>query len=395
MPDNAPPLLQTPDYYGGSIVNLMSSIVDGLGGDATGAAPLRLLAPDRVAAARNVVLLVIDGLGYRQLSGSPAGNAFREHLAGSITSVFPTTTTSAITTFLTGLAPQQHGLTGWYTWFRELGSVLAVLPFQTRAGAADMQAAGIDARAFFQLRPLPDRVAAPCWQVLPARIAHSAYNLAHSGRAQIQTYRRLGGMCDKITAIAQQPEPEKFIYAYWPRLDTLSHQHGSASKRAEKHLGELDDAFAALLQSLRGTGTLLLVTADHGFIDTTAETRLSLNDYPAIRDTLCLPLCGEPRVAWCYVEAHREREFEHAVARELGGAAQLIRSSELLTRGFFGNGTPLPELRSRIGRYALLMNDGYTIQERLYGEKELQLIGAHGGLSEDELHVPLIVAECD
>ena len=125
---NQPGAMSRPDYQDGSIVNLMASLILGLGGVPHGYAPLRELKPERLQRYRNIVLLVIDGLGHQYLTRAGAGGTLHAHLQGRITSVFPTTTTTAITTFYTGLAPRQHGLTGWHTWFRELGCVLKVLP---------------------------------------------------------------------------------------------------------------------------------------------------------------------------------------------------------------------------------------------------------------------------
>jgi hypothetical protein len=39
------------------------------------------------------------------------------------------------------------------------------------------------------------------------------------------------------------------------------------------------------------------------------------------------------------------------------------------------------------------MKADYTLNDWLFQEQRYQLIGAHGGLSEDELLVPLIVVE--
>ena len=56
---------------------------------------------------------------------------------------------TAITTFLTGLAPQQHGLTGWHTWFREFGCVLRALQAPPRYGGASLSKVKIDAAGLF------------------------------------------------------------------------------------------------------------------------------------------------------------------------------------------------------------------------------------------------------
>jgi hypothetical protein len=52
-----------------------------------------------------------------------------------------------------------------------------------------------------------------------------------------------------------------------------------------------------------------------------------------------------------------------------------------------------PRLKDRIGDFALLMRDGYAIQDTLPGEEPPALIGMHGGSSSAELEVPLIIAE--
>jgi predicted AlkP superfamily pyrophosphatase or phosphodiesterase len=125
--------LTLPDYHGGSLVNLMSSLTTALGGNSS-YAPLAALPPQALADARHVVLLVADGLGHDFLIGRDS--ALRRHLHSPLTSVFPSTTASAIPTFLTGLAPQQHGLTGWHMYFREIGAIAAPLRKGPRAVAS-------------------------------------------------------------------------------------------------------------------------------------------------------------------------------------------------------------------------------------------------------------------
>ena len=133
--------MPVPDYSGNSIVNLMASIVSGLGpvpsesenGDVI-YAPHPLVTPEMLAATRHVVLLVFDGLGYDYLRRRMPGGAIDAGVRDPITSVFPSTTTSAISTLLTADAPQQHGLTGWHMWLREIGMVASPLPFRSRSG---------------------------------------------------------------------------------------------------------------------------------------------------------------------------------------------------------------------------------------------------------------------
>src|SRR3990172_9319949 len=112
-----------PEYNAGSIVTPRASLIAARGGEPPAYGPLRGLDASRLRSAANLVLLVVDGLGYDYLVRVGAAGALHSHLKGHITTVFPSTTATAITTFLTGMAPQQHALTGWFMHFKELGGV--------------------------------------------------------------------------------------------------------------------------------------------------------------------------------------------------------------------------------------------------------------------------------
>src|SRR5918999_5564525 len=117
-----------PDYSGGSLVNLMSSIVAARGGKALHS-PLRNLRTEELRAARNLVLLIVDGLGDNYLMRRGAGGELARRRRASLTSVFPSTTASAITTSYTARTPLEHGLTGWFTYFGEAGRGFGARPF--------------------------------------------------------------------------------------------------------------------------------------------------------------------------------------------------------------------------------------------------------------------------
>jgi hypothetical protein len=376
-----------PDYKGGGITNLMASLVLALGGGDTGYAPVTGLDLERVRQARAVLLLVVDGLGYRYLQSS--GSMLAACCQGPITSVCPSTTASAIPTFLTGRPPHQHGFTGWFTYFSELGAVLSVLPFNVRLGHSPVQA--LTPADLCGAAPVFDSLAVPGQLVMPDWIAGSVFNRSFSGRARVRPYRNLKGMERQIT---EAVKTGGYVYAYWPEFDALAHEFGVASPQVEAHFRQLDRLFESLIGRLAGSGTLLIVTADHGFIDTTDASRLRLKDHPGLAQTLMAPLCGEPRMAFCYVHPGRAGQFEEYVRDVLDREAQLLSSAEMVEAEWFGLGEPHPRLGDRVGHYALAMKENYIISGELPGERALNHIGVHGGLSGEEMLVPLIVAEC-
>ena len=378
-----------PDYCGGSIVNLMSSILQAFEAGAQLYPPLRALPPESLTK-RNIVLLVIDGLGHDNLIAHRKDGALLRHLQDRITSVFPATTATAVTTFLTGTAPQQHGVPGWFTYFREVGSVLAVLPYQPRHGS---RVPKIPMRMLLDHVPVFDRLEARSHVVAPKRIVHSEFNVAHSGKAQTYGFTSLSQMFEAIENIARAPRERNYIYAYWPELDRLAHEHGIASREALAHLAQLDEAFASFLAEISGTSTTVIVTADHGFIDACTDQAIELETHPQLARLLTLPLCGERRAAYCYVHPTERERFVEYVTAHLEAYAEVRDSKYLIESGFFGLGAPHARLQERIGDYTLIMKDRSIIKDWLPGEPRYAQVGVHGGMCPEEMYVPLIVAE--
>ncbi|NIR59597.1 MAG: alkaline phosphatase family protein [Gammaproteobacteria bacterium] len=380
-----------PAYDGGSIVNLMSSIGAGLG-DRPRYPPLAALEPREVAEARNVVLIVLDGLGDAYLAAQRPGGALMRHRRERMTTVFPSTTASAITSFMTGLAPQQHAMTGWFVNLREVGAVAAILPFRPRAGGNTFTHAGVDPRRVFDYSPLFERIDRRSWIVTDERIVDSDYSATTSGPAERVAYSDLDECFARVRDLVRAGKGPRYVYVYWPRLDGLAHELGIAGPEAAAHLRDLDVAFERLVEELRGTDTLVIVAADHGLIDTDPEHIVHLHDHPELDATLALPLCGEPRAAYCYVRSGAGERFEHYVERHLSHCCSLHRGADLIREGYYGRFEPHPRLHERVGDYVLLARERYVIKDRVLGEDAFAQIGVHGGLSADELHVPLIVA---
>ena len=119
-----------PDYAGGSLVNLVASVVAACGGKPRHPL-LAALSAAELSEAENIVLVIIDGLGDHYLARRGAGGELARRKRASITSVFPSTTASAITTSYTGRTPLEHGLTGWFTYFGAAGCVASPLQFRS------------------------------------------------------------------------------------------------------------------------------------------------------------------------------------------------------------------------------------------------------------------------
>ncbi len=380
-----------PDYAGGSIVNLMRSIGDFYGADASPYPPLSAIT-ERIDVAERIVLLVIDGMGAELLRAIGADTIFSQQQCAEMTSVYPPTTASAITTFMTGLAPQQHGLTGWFMHFRQIGAVTAVLPFVPRFGAESLAASGVAINTLIGGTNFFDTLGCKSTMLLPQAICDSEFSGLFGGRSRRVPYTSLEDFAQKLKRSCDGETDGQYVYAYWSELDRISHIHGPSSPAVARHLNELSKALIPIFEACANSGTLLVTTADHGFIDSGSEQRIDLIDHPKLANMLSLPLCGEPRSAYCYVRPKYTDRFEHYIAAELGEFARLVPSETLIDEGWFGIGEAHPELSSRIGDYTLQMRGRYTLADSLPGEHRFNMNGVHGGTAAAELYVPLILS---
>lgn len=374
-----------PDYLGNGFVNLVASLVEARGG-APRHPPLASLPVAELRDARNIVFVIVDGLGDGYLRANGGDGHLARHRRAAISAVFPSTTATAITTSFTGATPLQHGLTGWFTYFSEAACVAAPLPFQRRGEKALL---GIAPERIFLERSLFDTLAVRSIVVSYRPIIDSRYNVHHNGSAERRAYDDLAGFIEQTAEAVRSGPERKLVYAYWPDFDALAHRHGVGSAQVRAHFDALDAAFGELLSRLAGSDTLLALTADHGFIDCPAEDSIELP--PSLSALLRFPLCGERRVAFCHV--HEPANFVARAQAVFGARAEVRPSRELLEEGWFGTGRAHPRFAERIGDVVLVMKGLGTVKDWVAGEPRHLHIGNHGGTSEDEMRIPLVVAK--
>lgn len=379
-----------PNYKDGSIVNLMSSILNAFG-EKSQYGILRKLDTGSLRKSTNIVLLVIDGLGYEFLQKHGAGSFLRKHLQDKITSVFPSTTATGVTTFVTGLAPQQHAITGWFMLLKELGIVARILPFNTRYGGFPLSEIEIDPSFILGNQPLSARIKADTYYMVPINLYESDYTIATSIGAKRVYYDSLEECLGKLTNVINSTRDQKFIYVYWAEFDSLCHEFGTESAEVRAHFRELDKNLAALSNNLKNSKTTMLITSDHGLLDSSEADRISLKEHPDLVKTLTLPLCGEPRVAYCYVHPSRIKTFKEYVTKKMSRYCTMHSGRDLINGNFFGLYKPHDKLFDRVGDYVLIMKKNYVIKDSVMGEAEHFLNANHGGVSTQEIFVPLIV----
>lgn len=246
---------------------------------------------------------------------------------------------------------------------------------------------GADAGALFRAPGIFSSLPMSSHVVTSRDIADSLYNLHHCAGAERHPYEKTAAMVDEIERIVKAGAGRKFIYAYWPKYDRTAHRYGCESREAAARHAEIDEAFGELAARLAATDTIVVATADHGFVDVSPAEALELPS--SLAAMLRFPLSGERRVAYCHV--HARSEFVQRARDWLGERGEVRESARLAAQGWFGGGTPHPRFDERIGDVTLVMNGHYTVKDWVPGDPRHVHIGNHGGVTEDEMLVPLIV----
>ena len=243
-----------PDHGDGGLYGLARDLRNWLHDPAAGWMQAGIEAGSR----ETVLVLLIDGLGDGFLATHGGGSSLLAHRQRSLSSVFPSTTATALTTLLTGLSPAQHGLNGWYIHDRRFGGIIAPLPLIVR-GNGPIEALLLAPRLF----PYPSMFRGSRRRTVmlsPAAIAFSRYSQRHARGARMRPYHGLDELQAGLIAEAQALRGRGgLVLAYCAEFDALSHAFGSHSEQAVAMFRQLDRLHARVLDALAGTGIRLVV----------------------------------------------------------------------------------------------------------------------------------------
>ncbi|NHV99792.1 MAG: alkaline phosphatase family protein [Thaumarchaeota archaeon] len=396
-----------PRYDGFSLPNLSNSLMKLMGVKPSG----RTLRNDVLTGFKNpgkIALVVMDAMGLNMFE--KASDTLKHFLnsfftrrgipVNALTSVFPTTTSAALTSLNTGLSPQEHGVVAYTLFMKELGSMVNMISLspvndERRNRVFEL---GMDAGKILGVKVLTEKLAEA--GVEPKTIIR--YGIRNSGLSTL-LYKG-SGITPALTSVdfainlVKQVNERRtgFIIAYWDSFDGQSHYYGPFSTEAEL---ELLNTFSVLREALKrvkpeaARETLLIVTSDHGQSRVRDDKSIRLDSLNWLKDSLVMPPAGESRAAYLYLKKNVEG-FEKTFLRRIGGNISLFKSRKLLEKGVFGTGEVKPCVVDRIGDYAALSKDDsrlvfhYDLKERM--EPEFVRAGAHGSLTLDELLVPFV-----
>jgi len=338
--------------------------------------------PEPARRAEQVVLLVLDGLGWDQMQANAGLMPRLTGLAGGpITSVVPTTTACALTSLVVGAPPAAHGVVGYRVVVPGPTGpeVMNVLKWRTASGDARLF---VDPHTFQTGVPFAGR---PVPVVSKAVFAGTGFTEAHQHGARQVGWHESSGLAVDVKAL--MAEGERFVYAYYDGVDRVAHVYGFDA-HYDAELSAADGVVGDLLDGLPPE-VALVVTADHGQVEV---GRNVVELAPEVMEMVAI-VSGEPRFRWLHTRTGSDDEIE-ALAVECraryGHQAWVVTYGEVARDGWLG-GPLTPEVRARVGDVALVPFEPVAYLEP--GEAaENRLVCRHGSLTRDEMFVPLLAA---
>jgi hypothetical protein len=359
-----------PDYGGASLDSVVPAILG-----RRDCAPAWL--PTPVATAEQVVVLVLDGLGWEQLQErADLAPTMTAMAGGAVTTVVPSTTATALTSLTTGARPAAHGVVGYRV--RVLGTdVLNVLRWRTVGGddARDL----VPPEDFQRLEPFAG-TKPPV--VTRAEFSETGFTRAHLAGVRLVGWRVPSTLVTSVANLLSEGAP--FVYAYYDGVDKVAHEYGFGAYY-DAELVAVDRLVADVVAVLP-RGAALAVCADHGQVDVGERV------VPLHRDVMDQTgmLSGEGRFRWLHARPGCRDRLADAARRCHGDQAWVRTREEAVADGWFG-GSLAPENESRLGDVVLAAREPVAFLDPA-DTGEVRLRSRHGSLTPAEMLVPLVGA---
>ena len=355
-----------PDYPGACVSNVIPAV---LHHDGDGPAWL-----PAAAGAEQVVVLVLDGLGWAQLQERQAITPNLTALQGGpITTVAPSTTATALTSLTVGVSPADHGMLGYRLRIGH-GDVLNVLRWRSARGDARRS---VPPQEFQHLEPFGG-TRPPV--ITRREFEDSGFTGAHLAGTRLRGWR----MPSSLVVLARQAieRGESFVYTYYDGIDKVAHEHGFGDlydaevQAADRLVGDLLEALPA--------GTGLVVTSDHGQVDVGTNV-VALHDDVMSASTM---LSGEGRFRWVHARPGMANRLLDVTRAHHGHQAWVRSRAEAIAEEWFG-GDPGAVGESRLGDVVIAAAEPVAfLDPNDMGEVSMRC--RHGSLTTEEMVVPLL-----
>jgi predicted AlkP superfamily pyrophosphatase or phosphodiesterase len=393
-----------PNYDSGGFAGLPQTITSLFGGD-----PYSSAIPDLQKGYDNVILFFADSFGWRffeKFASHPYLDRFiRDGRVAKLTSQFPSTTSAHTTCIHSGLNVGQSGIFEWNYYEPRLDAMIVPLLFSFSGSMErdQLKATGIAPKKLYPTRSL--YLGLKKLDVHSTIFQHREYtpstysDILFRG-AEVHGYKSLPEALTNLRLALDAAAGKNYFFLYYDKIDGISHEYGPTSPQVEAEVDMFLTTMERLFAPTKKGKTLFLLTADHGQVEIDPATTIYINKAFAriekyIRKSqkgeLLVP-GGSPRDMFLYIKDEMLDEAQAILIKGLKGRADVLQIDELIAQGYFGPKVS-KVFRERAGNLVILpyRYEGVWWYEK--GKFEQKFHGHHGGLTPQEMEIPLLAIE--
>ncbi|MBX7235671.1 MAG: alkaline phosphatase family protein [Caldilineales bacterium] len=364
----------------------------------------------------NVVFLLVDAFGWRFFEQFADSYPFLRRLAAGhlarLTSQFPSTTAAHLTTLGSGKEVGQHGVFEWQYYEPQLDAMIVPLLFSFAGDTVPetLRATGVEPGRLLPEMAFFGSLAQHGIQphvFLPEIYAHSSYSRTLTQNTTSIPYKTLPEALVNLRRLlleAPAPPSPRLFFLYIDEIDAICHRYGPGSPylaaEVDALFTQLERIFWSGLEGHAGK-TLLLLTADHGQIEVNPAATIYLNLSPHFarlqpllaqnRRGQTLTPGGSARDVFLYTRPGLADEAAAVIETIVAGRADVRKTAELIAGGYFGPAPVSPRLNERMSDLVILPHPGEAVWWYEKDRFEQKFYGHHGGLTPQELEIPLLL----
>ncbi len=378
-----------------NIVDLASAIASIGGAQDVPNSPGASTVVDLIGQADHIVFVIVDGLGLNVVKSDHGTDFLGANVVAELTTVFPTSTPTVLTTYATGRWPSYHGVPSWYLYLDEIDAIATIIDFSRRGDDKDLGSLGLTPVQAYPTPTIAAKMTWPTLAVVPEAISDTPFSSYCQGRSPIHSrygYKGLEDAAGAVLSRLRQTNGKSFTHLYIPHVDSASHQYGIRHDMTNLAIAAVDKVLCQISAHLPPNAAMV-VSADHGLIDV-ASNAFEIEPGDELLDCLEHEPWGTAPSVMLRVREDRNVEFEAQFRERFGEDFYLLPTDDVLELGLLGPEPVSPVTRRRIGNYLALSTGGSAIYYKYHRPEDNghRKVADHGGLTPDEMLVPLIVA---
>ena len=327
------------------------------------------------------VLILIDGMGQDAVDKYSDQFPIFDELkqVKKLYTNFPSTTATSLSTLGTGVLPGIHGMLGYTIRVpRSDNRLLNALKWDER----------VDPVMWQKVPTLFERAVSAGVSV--THVAAKRYEGSGFTQAALRGAKYVGanGVDEMATAVsaALKPQPS-FVYTYLNTLDSAGHSDGVGSDKWLTALQQVSE-FITKVKQLAPAGTRIWVTSDHGMVNSTEQVILGQDNKLLENVTL---IGGEPRARHIYIKEGAVAETIIQWQEFFGNKARVLSKDNAIKDGLFGP-VVTEDSHDRLGDLIAIANNDLILVDPARVREETSMVGHHGGVTDIEVEIPLLLA---